>query len=165
MDIIIRSAIIFVVMGVVIRVSGKRQIAQLSAFDLILLVTMGDLVGQTILQEDYSLTAGILAVVSFAVLSILMGWLAFFVPGSRALLQGQPTIVIRDGVVDDKVTRHEMLPHAELLEAAREAGIRDLRDVELAVMEVDGSFSFFNRDDGSDDEAEAEPSRAPDRVT
>ena len=165
MDIVIRSAIIFVVMGVVIRVSGKRQIAQLSAFDLILLVTMGDLVGQTILQEDYSLTAGILAVVTFAVLTILMGWLAFFMPGSRALLQGQPTVVIRDGVVDDEVTRHEMLPHVELLEAAREAGIRDLRDVELAVMEVDGSFSFFNRGGGNDDEGETEPSRAPDRVT
>lgn len=163
MDIVIRSTIVFVVIAVVIRVSGKRQIAQLTAFDLILLVTMGDLIGQTILQEDYSLTAGVLAVVTFAVLSILVGWVAFFVPRTRKVLEGQPTVVIRDGVVDKDVARHEMLPHAELLEAAREAGIRDLGDVELAIMEVDGSFSFFTRDNGSD-EKEDEPSRAPDRT-
>ncbi len=164
MDVVIRSAIIFVVIAVVIRISGKKQIAQLTAFDLILLVTIGDLIGQTVLQEDYSLTAGALAVVTFALLSILLGWLTFFLPRSRGVLQGQPTVVVRDGVVDQVAVRREMLPYAELLETAREAGIRDLRDVELAIMEVDGSFSFFSRTGESDGDDTDEPSRTPDRV-
>lgn len=92
MDIVIRAAIVFVVLGVVIRITGKRQIAQLSAFDLILIVTMGDLIGQTVLQEDYSLTAGLLAVLTFAALSMLFGMVMFWLPRTRSTLRGQPTI-------------------------------------------------------------------------
>ncbi len=159
MDVVLRSAVIFAVLWLVIRLSGKREMAQLSAFDFILLVTMGDLISQSVLQEEYSLTAGTLAVMTFAALSILLGWLTFFFPKARPVLRGQATVVVRDGAVDPGVVRHEMLPYADLQEAAREAGIRDLADVELAVMEVDGSFSFFQRDQGP---RQADGSRQPD---
>lgn len=153
MDIVLRAAVVFLLLGVVMRITGKRQIAQLSAFDLILLVTMGDLIGQTVLQEDYSLTAGALAVSTFAFLSIVIGWLVYFVPRTRPLIEGQPTVVVRDGKVDEEVTRYELLPYDDLLEAAREAGVRDLADVELAIMETDGSINFFkwlsSQDDGA----------------
>ena len=100
MDIVVRSTVIFLVIGVLIRISGKRQIAQLSAFDLILLVTVGDLIAQAVVQEDYSLMAGILAVTTFALLSALMGWIAFRFPGTRPLLEGRPTIVIPASFAD-----------------------------------------------------------------
>jgi uncharacterized membrane protein YcaP (DUF421 family) len=168
MDIVVRSAVIFLIIGVLIRISGKRQIAQLSAFDLILLVTVGDLIAQAVVQEDYSLMAGILAVTTFALLSALMGWIAFRFPGTRPLLEGRPTIVIRHGEVDHEVLRHESLPYADLIEAARENGIRDLRDVELAVIENDGTFSFFREQNGPDgggggEDGETER-RAPDKL-
>ena len=152
MDVVLRAAVVFLILGIVIRITGKRQIAQLSAFDLILLVTMGDLIGQTVLQEDYSLTAGFLAVSTFGVLSMVMGMTMYFVPRSRPALRGQATVFLRDGKLDTAVMRYEMIHMADLHEAAREAGIRDLADVELAIMETDGTFSFFTRqseDDGS----------------
>ena len=158
MDTVVRAALIFLLLGIVIRITGKREIAQLSAFDLILLVTMGDLVGQTILQEDYSLTAGVLAVCTFGVLSIMMAWLQYHVPRSRPLIAGTPKVIVRDGVVDQDVARDELIDLADLREAAREAGVRDLRQVELAVLETDGSFSFFKHDEGDD------PGRAKDRA-
>ncbi len=148
MDTVIRAAIVFLLLWVVIRVTGKREIAQLSAFDLILLVTMGDLIGQTVLQEDYSLTAGTLAVCTFAVLSLVMAWLMYHVPGSRRVLAGTAKVIVRDGEVDRDVMADELIPMADLHEAARENGIRDLADVELAVVETDGTFSFFKRDSG-----------------
>ena len=154
MDVVLRAALVFLILGIVIRVTGKRQIAQLSAFDLILLVTMGDLIGQTVLQEDYSLTAGFLAVSTFGVLSMVMGMTMYFLPKSRPVLRGQATVFLRDGKVDEDVMRYEMIDNADLYEAAREAGIRSLDDVELAVMETDGTFSFFKRQ--SDEESTSE---------
>lgn len=146
MDVVVRAIVVFLVLGVVIRITGKRQIAQLSAFDLILLVTMGDLIGQTVLQEDYSLTGGVLAVLTFAALSMLMGLSMYRFTRSRPLLRGQATVFLRDGKVDVGVMRDEMIHIGDLNEAARQAGIRDLADVELAILETDGTFSFFRRE-------------------
>ena len=151
MDTVVRAAIVFLVLWLVIRLTGKREIAQLSAFDLILLVTMGDLIGQTVLQEDYSLTAGILAVCTFAVLSLVMAWSLYHLPRSRPVLAGTPKVIVRDGVVDEGVMADELVPIADLHEAARENGIRDLDDIELAVIETDGSFSFFKRHEGGNE--------------
>jgi uncharacterized membrane protein YcaP (DUF421 family) len=164
MDTVIRAAIVFLFLGLVIRLTGKREIAQLSAFDLILLVTMGDLIGQTVLQEDYSLTAGVLAVSTFGVLSLLTAWLLYRVPSSRPLIAGTPKIIVRDGRIEREVARDELVHTSDLFEAAREAGIRDLRQVELAVLETDGSFSFFKHDDKGDDEGQPED-RAPEETT
>jgi uncharacterized membrane protein YcaP (DUF421 family) len=148
METVLRSAIVFVVLLFVIRVTGKRQIAQLTAFDLILLVTMGDLIGQTVLQEDYSMTAGVLAVSTFGVLTVVFSWLTYFVPRSRPMLEGEPTVVVKDGKFLQDTARFELMPYEDVLEAARANGIKDVRDVELAVLETDGSISFFTRDNG-----------------
>ena len=149
MDIVIRAFVVFLVLGAIIRITGKRQIAQLSAFDLILIVTMGDLIGQTVLQEDYSLTAGVLAVSTFAVLSMLFGMTMYFFPRSRPLLRGHATVFLRDGELDEAVLKHEQVHRDDLNEAARQAGIKDLTDVELGIMETDGTFAFFTRHAGS----------------
>jgi len=164
MDTVIRAAVVFLFLGLVIRLTGKREIAQLSAFDLILLVTMGDLIGQTVLQEDYSLTAGLLAVSTFGSLSLLTAWLMYHVPRTRPLIAGTPKVIIRDGSVERDVARDELVDMADLHEAAREAGIRDLRQVELAVLETDGSFSFFKHDNKGDDDGQPQD-RAPEETT
>jgi uncharacterized membrane protein YcaP (DUF421 family) len=156
MDVVLRAALVFLILGIVIRITGKRQIAQLSAFDLILLVTMGDLIGQTVLQEDYSLTAGFLAVSTFGVLSMVMGMAMYFLPKSRPALRGQATVFLRDGKLDEDVMRYEMIHIADLREAARESGIRDLGEVELAIMETDGTFSFFKRQSDDADKNSSE---------
>jgi uncharacterized membrane protein YcaP (DUF421 family) len=159
MDTVVRAAVVFLLLGVVIRVTGKREIAQLSAFDLILLVTMGDLIGQTVLQEDYSFTAGLLAVSTFGVLSMLMAWTMYHVPRSRPVIAGTAKVIVRDGQVDEQVARDELIDSTDLHEAAREAGIRDLGDVELAVLETNGSFSFFSRQGGGTSNEEVGPDK------
>ncbi len=164
MDVVLRATIVFLILGLVMRITGKRQIAQLSAFDLILIVTMGDLVGQTVLQEDYSLTAGTLAVLTFGVLSMLMGLAMYFMPKSRPLLRGHATILVHDGDLDHEVLKNEMIHIHDLNEAARQAGIRDLRDVELAIMETDGTFSFFTRRGSSDDDQPDSSERGPEKT-
>jgi uncharacterized membrane protein YcaP (DUF421 family) len=151
MDIVIRSILTFVLLWFVLRVSGKREVTQLSAFELILLVTLGDLISQTVLQEDFSLTGGFLAVATFTVLSILLSWIGWRFPQARPVLDGEPTVLLKDGNVDERVLRYERLPLEDVLIAAREHSVRDLADVDLVVLEPDGTFSFFKKDQGDDD--------------
>ena len=162
MDTVIRAALVFIFLGLVIRITGKREIAQLSAFDLILLVTMGDLIGQTVLQEDYSLTAGALAISTFGVLSLIVAWTMYHLPRTRPVIAGTAKVIIRDGKVDEDVARDELIDVLDLHEAAREKGIRSLDDVELAVLETDGSFSFFKRDETGDGAADE---RGPEKTS
>lgn len=146
MDILIRSVVVFVVMWVVLRLGGKREVAQLSAFDLILLVTLGDLVSQGILQEDYSLTAVVIAVSTIALASMLLAVIGLRFPRARPALGGTPRIVVRDGEPLRDVMKAELLTLDDLCESARQQGIRDIADVELSVLEADGTFSFFTRE-------------------
>jgi uncharacterized membrane protein YcaP (DUF421 family) len=149
MDVAIRAAVLFVVLWLVIRASGKRQISQLSAFEFILLITLGDLVAQGVLEEDMSITGATIVASTFALLSVAVSWVSWRFRTTRPAIAGIPTIIIRDGKVLEHVLAYERLPVDELLEAARERGIRDLADVELAILEPDGTFSFFMEQDSS----------------
>lgn len=146
MDIVLRATAIFLLLWLVVRVSGKREVAQLSAFDMIMVVTLGDLVAQGVVQEDYSLSAAALAVTTFCVLSLLLAWTHYRFPATRPLLSGRARVVVRDGEPILEVLSSEHLTIGDVEEAAREKGIRRLRDIELCVLEVDGSFSFFTVD-------------------
>jgi uncharacterized membrane protein YcaP (DUF421 family) len=145
MDVLIRSAAIFAVMWVVLRLGGKREVAQLSAFDMILLVTLGDLVAQGILQEDYSLTAVVIAVSTITLASMLLAYVGLRFPRTRPVLGGTPRIVVRDGEPLLDVLQSELLTLDVVSESARQQGIRSLADIELSVLETDGTFSFFTR--------------------
>lgn len=152
MDIVLRSLLVFLFLWMVIRVSGKRQAAQLSAFDLILLVTVGDLVAQGVLQDDISLVGAGLAVSTFALAAMATAWVSRrFGARVRPALEGHPRVVVRDGEPMLDILASEQLTFDDLAEAARQQGVRRFSDVELAVLEASGAFSFFTRqDDGSD---------------
>jgi uncharacterized membrane protein YcaP (DUF421 family) len=152
MDVVIRSAAVFLLLWMVIRVSGKREVGQLSAFDLILLVTVGDLVSQGVVQEDYSLTAAVVAVATFALAGVVLARLGFWLPGLRPTLAGVPRVVVRDGEPVLDVLEGERITMDDVFEACRKQGVRSLHDVELCVLEVDGTFSFFTT--GPDDDRE-----------
>jgi uncharacterized membrane protein YcaP (DUF421 family) len=145
MEIVLRAAVIFVFLWLVTRAVGKRELGQLSAFELVLLVTMGDLVQQGVTQEDYSVSGAILTVGTFALLSVALSYITWRFPRSRPVVEGKPVVVVRSGSTQDTVLEYERLPLDDLMEAARKEGIRDLAEVDLAVLETDGSISFFRR--------------------
>lgn len=146
MDIVFRAAVVFGFLYVFTRALGKRELAEMSAFELIVLVTIGDLVQQGVTQEDYSVTGAVLAVSTFGLLSLTLGYLSFRLPRARPLLEGSPVLVVRDGELLDDVLKLERLTRDEVLEAARDQGIRDLVDVEVGILEPDGKFSFIKVD-------------------
>lgn len=157
MDVVWRACAIYFFLFVFTRALGKRELSEMSAFELIVLVTIGDLVQQGVTQEDFSLTGAVLAVSTFGLLSLLWAYVAFRFPRAQPILEGQPVVVFHRGKWLDDVLRVERLCRDEVLEAARNQGIADLAEVRLGVLEPDGRFSFL-RDDGA--QSEPEPRKA-----
>jgi uncharacterized membrane protein YcaP (DUF421 family) len=143
MEIVVRAALIFAFLWLITRIVGRSTLGELSTFELLLYVTMGDLVQQGVTQQDYSVTSAVLAVGVFALLTIVLSYLSWRFPGLRPLIRGRPVVIVRDGVpLTDEMGR-QRLPFDDLVEAAREQGIRRISDIEIAVLETNGRLSFF----------------------
>jgi uncharacterized membrane protein YcaP (DUF421 family) len=145
-EIVIRALVVFVFLWLVTRAVGRSTLGELSTFELLLYVTMGDLVQQAVTQQDYSVTAGVLAVGTFALLTVGLSWLQWRFPRVRPVVTGRPVLVFRNGNPIEEAMRLQRLSLADLLMAAREQGIRHTSDIEYAVLEADGRLAFFTRD-------------------
>lgn len=150
MDIVIRAVIIFVILWFITRLAGRSTLGELSSFELILFITMGDLVAQGVVPQDYSATAGILAVGTMALLTITMSWVNSRWRRPSMIIHGVPVVVVEHGEVLHDVLRRERLGLDDLLAAARGQGIELVGDIRLAVLESNGQLSFFTGPGGED---------------
>ena len=143
MEIVLRATVVYFFLLLLMRSLGKRELAQLSAFELILLITIGDLVQQGVTQEDMSLTGAMLAGTTLAVWALLFSLITFRWRRTRPVLEGVPVIVVRDGKILKEMLTYERITEDELREAARRNGIADLAGVQYGILEPDGKFSFI----------------------
>jgi len=143
MSIVLSAAVVFLLIWIVVRVVGKRELSEMAPFDFVILVVMGDLIAEAVIAEDTSVTGAVVAVATFGLLTVAMSWISWRLPKRRSLFEGVPTLLIRDGEIIEESMRIERLNEADLLAAARENGIESLDRVKWAVLEQDGAFSFF----------------------
>lgn len=143
MEIVIRAAVMFAFLWAVTRAVGRSTLGELSTFELLMYVTMGDLVQQSVTQQDYSVTSGVLTISVFSLLTVSLSWLQWRFPRTRSVIRGKPLVVVRDGQLLPVPARQQRFTESDLLATARQQGIRDLSEVELAVLEADGKVSFF----------------------
>ncbi|WGL51052.1 DUF421 domain-containing protein [Nocardioides sp. BP30] len=156
MEIVLRALVVYCFLWAVTRALGRSTLGELSTFQLLVYVTMGDLVQQAVTSQDYSVTAGVLGIGTFALLTVAIGWLQWRFPRIRPLTTGRPVMVWQDGRPLEKMMRDERLAMADFLVAAREQGVRRTADIEYAVLEADGRISFFTyegHDSGSPETA------------
>ena len=156
MEIIVRATVIYFVLWALARGVGKRELSEMTAFELILLVTMGDLIQQGATQEDMSLTGAVLAVGTLAMWILVFSYLSWRFRGMRSAMEGVPVVVIHRGQPLDEVLSIERLTLDEICEAARNQGITDLAEVEIGVLEPDGKFSFLKSSGQSDQQGSPE---------
>src|SRR3954462_15586845 len=114
MDIAIRAAVIFVFIFLITRVVGRRELASLEPFDLILLVVTGDLIQQGVTQSDYSVTGALTAISTIAVLTVFVSWVSFRSVRLRHALDGQPVVLVLDGMVLEGNMKRERMRRDEL---------------------------------------------------
>lgn len=143
MEVPIRATVVFFLLWGVTRAVGKRELSQMSAFELLLLVTAGDFVQQGVTQEDYSVTGAALAVGTITFWVVLFSYVAFRFKPARRALEGEPVVVVRRGRPMLEAMRIERLTLDEVLGEARQQGISDLGDVDVAILDPDGKFSFI----------------------
>src|SRR5690625_7933336 len=105
MEIVIRAAIAFFILWLITRAAGRATLGELSTFDLLLFVTMGDLIQQGITMNDTTLVGGVLAVGTIAIMSVAMGLANTRWPKLGRLLEGRPIVVVMNGKIDRKALR------------------------------------------------------------
>ncbi|MFV0624525.1 DUF421 domain-containing protein [Sphingomonas sp. ac-8] len=149
MDIVLRATAMFAIVFLLLRLLGKRELGQMTPFEFVTLVVIGDLIQQGITHNDFSLTGATLAICTFAFWSVVLGWLVYLVPWLKPALEGTPRIIIRDGELLEDNLRRDRMTRAEVESEMRLAGIATIRDVAWAILEPQGKISFIRCDDAS----------------
>jgi uncharacterized membrane protein YcaP (DUF421 family) len=147
MQIVVRAAVLYLFIWLVTRGMGRKELSEMSAFELILFVVFGDLIQQGVTGDDRSITGAALAVTTFALLTVLFSYASFRSKTAEKVLQGVAVVIVRDGRILDEALTVERLRRDDVRNEARQQGIDDLRDVSLGILEADGKFSFVRRSD------------------
>ncbi|NEK86752.1 DUF421 domain-containing protein [Blastococcus saxobsidens] len=131
----------YVTVVVILRLSGKRTLAKLNAFDLVVTVALGSTLATILLSSDVSWTEGALALAVLASAQFLVAWLTTRWPRFRNVVTSRPTLVLRDGEPLADALREQRLSMDELRQAVRASGSGDLSSIAAVVLESDGSLS------------------------
>lgn len=140
-NIAFRTVIIYLVILIGLRMSGKREIGQMTVFDLVALLLIANVVQNAMVGVDTSLTGGIVAAVVLLLLNALISQLRLHSPRLRRLVEGSPTVLVLHGEVINANLKREGLDVDTLEAALREHGVQEMSEVEMAVLEIDGSIS------------------------
>ena len=152
MDLVIRSAVIYGFVWLILRGIGKRELGQLNAFELVLLIVTGDLIQQAVTLEDHSLVGAGIILSTLGLLTVLTSWLSLRSRRFARTFEGEPVPVLRDGRPLERTMRFERIRYDELVAEARKQGISRLEDIRVATLEEDGSISFLRLDERDGDE-------------
>lgn len=159
MDIILRATVMFFVMYLLLRLLGKRELSQVTPFELVLLIVMGDLVQQGVTHNDLSLTGATLAISTIAFWALALSWISYLSPRAERVLEGVPRVLIKNGELIKGNMRRDRITRAELEIEMRLAGIARMADVSWAILEPNGKISFIggaeDKPAKQQDEAEA----------
>jgi uncharacterized membrane protein YcaP (DUF421 family) len=143
----LRTTVVYLVILLGVRLSGKREVGQMTPFDLTLLLLLSNAVQNAMTGPDTSILGGVIAASTLLVLNYLIAELSGGNRRFRRLVQGQPSLLVHDGQVIAAHMAREHVTMDALQQALREHGIATYHDVALAVLEVDGSISCMKYDD------------------
>jgi uncharacterized membrane protein YcaP (DUF421 family) len=146
-EIVLRTAVIYAVVLIGVRLSGKREIGQMTPFDLVLLLLISNSVQNAMTGPDTSVAGGIAAAATLLILNYLVAELSGGNRRFRKLVEGQPSLLIHDGQIIAAHMAKEHVSMDELQRSLREHGIDTPHNVALAVLEVDGSISCLKYDE------------------
>jgi uncharacterized membrane protein YcaP (DUF421 family) len=138
----IRCALVYGFLLIALRVLGKRELAQQNTLDLLVILLVANAVQNGIIGNDNSVTGAVVGAAVLFGLHRLFGALAYRYPWADRLFEGSPSYLIRNGKPVESTMRHEQISHPQLLAMAQHQGFDDIRDIDEAVLETDGSIKF-----------------------
>jgi len=143
LEIVGRTFVVYFVIVLSLRVFGKRELGQMTPFDLVLILTISNAVQNAMTGPDTSLAGGITAAMTLLVVNRGFNVIVARMPKARHLLVGTPTLLVHNGRVISEHLAREGIDDDELQQAIRQHGIADLKGVRSAVLEVDGNISII----------------------
>jgi uncharacterized membrane protein YcaP (DUF421 family) len=144
MDAIYRGAIVYVFLLFIFRLAGRRTLAQMTTFDMVLLLIISESVQNALIGDDYSITNAILVVMTLVVLDISLSLLKLSSPGVERWLEGAPTILVEHGRSLKHLMKRARVDEADVLTAAREKhGLERMDQIKYAVLETSGGISII----------------------
>ena len=129
---------------VVLRLTGKRTLSKLNAFDLVVSVALGSTLATILLSSDVAWAEGATALALLACLQFAVAWTTTHLPGGRSIVTARPTLLLADGGLLQDALREQRVTEAEIRQAVRATGSGDLADIAAVVLESDGSFSVIS---------------------
>ena len=148
---ILRPIIVYVCLIIGLRLSGKRELAQLNPFDLIVLLTLSNTVQNAIIGNDNSVTGGIIGAASLLAVNYLVVRFLYDHRQLDQIVEGSPDILIENGKVHEHKLKKELITKEELAAAARKQGFDSLSEVQQCVLEPGGTLSFTARKPATED--------------
>ncbi|MHC8411219.1 DUF421 domain-containing protein [Pseudomonas sp. Hz4] len=144
MDSVLRAAAMYLALMVLFKIAGRRSLAELTTFDFLLLMIIGEATQQALLGDDFSLTNSMLVIVTLIVIDVGLSLLKQRSQWVSQLIDGGPTIIVENGKFLHKRLRHSRLLEADIMEAARSSqGIERLDQIKFAILERNGKVSVI----------------------
>lgn len=143
--VVVIGVLAYAALVVLLRISGKRTLAKMNAFDFVVTVALGSTLATVLLSKDVALAEGVLAFAVLIGLQYLLAWLGRRSDRIEALIKSEPALLLYRGRFIERAMRQERLAQLEVLAAIRKEGIADVEEVEAVVLETDGSFSVIRR--------------------
>jgi len=140
-ELIVRSVVVYAFLLILLRLTGKRQIGQLSPFDLVLLLVLSNAVQNSMNAGDNSLVGGLISATTLVGVNYLVGLATFRSKRLEAVVEGRPQVLIHNGKLFEDVMARAMLTRHELQAALRQAGCTCVEEVRSAILENNGSIS------------------------
>ena len=149
-NILVTGSLVYFGLIIMLRLSGKRTLVQMNAFDFIVTVALGSTLATAVLSKDTPLAEGLTGLALLILLQFILSWLYIRVPFINRLIKSEPRLLFYEGVFKNKALREERVEKEELLQAARSQGILSLDQVEAIVLETNGNFSIIKSSDKKD---------------
>jgi uncharacterized membrane protein YcaP (DUF421 family) len=140
---VIRGVVVYLFLLVVIRVFGRRELGQLTAFDLVVLLTLSNILQNAMIGNDDSLLGGIIGAVVLLTVNFALGYAVFRSRRLERLVSGEPRVLIKDGKVVAAAVEQERLTQTDLMAAIHNQGLERVEDVRLAISEPNGMISVI----------------------
>ena len=146
-NIVVRTTLFYFIITIVYRFMGKREVAQLSIFDLTVSILIAELAAMSIEKSDESIFLTLIPIIILVIIQMIMSYISMKKPKIRNLLDGEPSVIINKGVINFKEMVRQRYNLDDLLTQLREKQIRSIEEVDYAVLETSGNLSVFHRKD------------------
>lgn len=146
MEAVLRGLAIYFTLLVIIRLSGRRTLAQMAPFDLVLILVISETTQQAMLGDDFSLTAAVILILTLFTTDIALSYVKRWFPRVGQVIDGVPAVLVANGVYDEKALRGCRIDKDDVMEAARsQEGVESVEEIRFAILEVSGNISIIRK--------------------